>query len=266
MKKVLLTIATLLTLKSYCQIPADTLSKYSYLIFAPIGSDSVTVGTCFFAYINRHYFLVTAAHVFGFWDPYKHGEILPNPPDTLYVRLYEKGTGDVILGRYSSSNAKVHINRDYFYQSPDLFIASVNLQDDVQINTVPGFRLEYNYNPNSVLFYGYAGPLQSGDAWERKSWTGDSAALTSDLNDPIRFIDDSTGKILIDTINYEIKTVDGDDKHGFSGAPVFWDVGESQVIFGGMIIASDRTKTYLIVVRPEKVLYGIGKFLSRGTE
>ena len=235
----------------------DSLKKYSYLISGIINDHSANIGTGFFIRSDTNLYLISAGHVLTGWNAIK-GEWDKNYPDSFFIKLKDRTTGDDILCAINVKAYKKKLVPFSVWSKPDIFIYKVKNPSSYIINSIENLIVDtvssYLKEINRVFGYGFASYTHFSD-------------FDSLLHLTPTLIDASTvmkyGEMqnirennLPDSMHFIIAPVlpwKNNFGRGASGAPVFiYSEKLGRFIFGGVIIAANNKGTFDIVIRFEK--------------
>lgn len=257
---ILLSFFIINTFQSFCQdtqLPADSLSKYSYSILGFSNNPNADFGTCFFINHNNNLFLVTAKHTLYNCDTltkkeypaFKFGIVfIPDPFNTIQFSVPQ--TIDTCFG---------------FERDTDLLVLKVDKRFFKDVNTVDNFILPPFSKLGEMQIFG-------------QGMRADSSFFVFDKQHSIH-LPRNTFKIytsmpilnnkFIDSVHYiiDMKKLRIDNwLKGFSGSPAFLQDDETKkwrlcgVLVQGLIPESKKRKGAILVVKPEYIFQSIKIF------
>ncbi|MFP5043092.1 hypothetical protein [Parasediminibacterium sp. JCM 36343] len=244
----LLLICTFLTLISKASgQKMDSLSKYSYFLFAPTNEIEINpagqnqnkskIATVFFIRKNNKLYLFSAAHSIIGLD--YEGKFEKNFPDTFYLRLYKPNSTEMFDLKFNRKQLLgISVDSDYYKTHYDIIYFPMRLPD-FEINSIENFitdkELIDDEVPNEAIVYGFA--AKNG---------GDITSSNIDYKTlhPVNLHNKST------TYNsFLIKS--GQPTYGFSGSPLLLKTKDSKIIFGGLTVAgTEKVLTFV----PQQVI------------
>jgi hypothetical protein len=259
MRSFILFVLSFFSFASYCQLPGDSLSKYSYGImsFNNQGAKG-QFGTCFFIKKNSLLFLVTAKHVLykcdsssnKVYSPYNLAIVqIPHPLDIMQITIPPR------------TDSCLSIEKD-----TDLLVISVDPSWSNRINSVEEFmEPKFNRVWDAEIF--------------GQGWHSDSIRLTFDNQHHI-YLPANSFKIeqavrygnsdFIDSVDYTFTMKEiykNKSINGFSGSPVFLQDKNSKKwriagVLVGVANASNGNKKRLFVVKQEYISKYIKELIS----
>jgi hypothetical protein len=245
---------------SYCQLPGDSLKRYSYGIMS-FSNKGVKgqFGTCFFIKKNSLLFLVTAKHVLykcdsssdKVYSPYNFAIVqIPHPLDIIQISIPLR------------TDSCMPIEKD-----TDLLVISVDPSWSNRINSVEEFmEPQFSHVWDAEIF--------------GQGWHTDSIRLTFDNQHHIHLPANSfkieevaryENSNLIDSVDYMFTMKEiykNKSINGFSGSPVFLQDKNSKKwriagVLVGVANASNSIKKRLFVVKQEYISNYINDLISK---
>src|SRR4030095_10843094 len=113
----------------------DSLRKYNYLKSGIINHKSAIIGTGFFIKRDTNVYLISAAHVLTGWNAIKK-EWNKEYPDTFYVKLTDRRTGDDILCSINVKAYKRKLVPFYIWDKPDIFLYKIKNPSSYVIHSI----------------------------------------------------------------------------------------------------------------------------------
>lgn len=236
----------LFCLAAFCQGNHDSLMKYSYLVYNPVGKQGYYGGTGFFIKNNKNLFFVTAQHVLDGYD--MNDQKLPNFPDTAYIVIHTK-TAIYFHTILLADIIKKHVNSKA-YEHADVYVLPVRIPDTVMVNSIEKFMVPILdcHTVSQTIVFGY--PVLNSQPYIILN------APPKEKYSPIlNYCYDIEYQEInkIDSFNYPI-SIKGDG-FGFSGAPIFFEI-KNKPVFGG-IVSSGTPDTIMMGLRPKYIEYAI---------
>lgn len=218
----------------------DSLSKYSYFLFAPTKDIGINeagqkqnkskMATVFFIRKNKRLYLVSAAHSILGLD--YNNKFEKDFPDTFYLRLYKQNSTEMFDLKFSVTQLKSGIDTNFYKSHYDIIFYQMNLPE-FDVKSIENFidigDTLYNKIVEAAV-YGFA----SSDGGDLTKSTIDYRSLTKiNLNSNFNFYN-----------SFSIKS--GKPSNGFSGSPLFLKTADSRIIFGGVSVAgNDKVLTFV---------------------
>lgn len=237
---------------------ADSLEKYSYLIYKNIGGFKYSA-TGFFVNINEDYYLISAKHVFTGWSGISM--TMDNDyPDTLYVSLCEKCNPEnqsldpIIISEIKKRDKHLTISKQ-----PDFYIYKVKKDKKLKLNCINDFMPDYSKidvdSVDSVFMYGFPegnGYFDISGNVIRNVPLLATGTIDFPLKESLSW--DSINK---DQFHYMVKAdVNSRFGEGYSGAPVFFMMN-GRPVFWGICAAGSHKFASFLMVKPNYVLDSI---------
>ena len=235
----------------------DSLRKYSYLISGIVNDHSVNIGTGFFIKSDTSVYLISASHVLSGWNAIKE-EWQKDYPDSFYIKLTDRTTGDDILCLINVKAYKKKLVPFSIWNKPDIFVYKVKNPSSYIINSIESLIVDTVgsclNDINRVFGYGFASYTHFPDFRSLLHLT----PTLIDASTVMRY--DSLPNIrennLPDSMHFIITPVSpwkNNFGRGASGAPVFiYSEKLGRFIFGGVVIAVNNKGMFDIVIRSEK--------------
>lgn len=232
----------------------DSLSKYSYFLFAPtdeVGINSAgqkqnkfKIATVFFIRKNNELYLFSAAHSIIGLD--YDGTFDENFPDTFYLRLYKHNSTAIFDLKFNPKQLlTISVDSNYYRANYDLIYFPMKLSD-FEINSIEKFINDSESIDDKIateaIVYGFAAK----DGGDITSSTIDYKTLNK-----VNLHGEST-------IYDSFLINNGQPTYGFSGSPLFLKTVDSRIIFGGLAVAG--TEKILTFV-PQQIIREIIKEL-----
>jgi hypothetical protein len=236
----------------------DSLSKYSYCIYAVHNGDYFRAGSGFFIKKDPFLYFMSARHVFTGWDGGKYKRYTPYP-DTLYIRLENKA-GKLTFYRINIKPYKEKIKPFHYYDSADVFAELIKNPSDYNVNILNNFLNEDNDitlpELDTVVGYGYPGSTPIvGIKGSLELKASRYVAKISGSYETINIVDNNPKP---DFFDYIVEKIEGNVGGGNSGSPAFfWITKSKKYIFGGMMIGHSKDGKYGTILRPNYVLENI---------
>jgi len=235
----------------------DSLRKYSYLISGIINDHSANIGTGFFIKSDTNVYLISAAHVLTGWNAFKE-EWDKNYPDSFFIKLTDRSTGDDILCSIKVKTYKKKLAPFSIWSKPDIFIYKVKNPSSYIINSIENLVVDtvakYLNEINRVFGYGFASYSHFSDFRSLLHLT----PTLIDASTVMRYeaIPNIREDDLPDSMHFIIAPIFPSKNNfgrGASGAPVFiYSEKLGRFIFGGVVIAVNNKGMFDIVVRFER--------------
>ena len=235
----------------------DSLKKYSYLISGITKDNSGNIGTGFFIRSDTDVYLISASHVLTGWNAIKK-EWNKNYPDTFFIKLKDKATGDDILCLINVAAYKKNLVPFSIWDKPDIFIYKIKNPSLYVINSIEDLIVDTianNINEiNKVFGYGFASYSHFSDFHSLLNLT----PTVIDASTVMKYgaIPNIRENSLPDSMHFIISPVfpwKNNFGNGASGAPIFiYSEKLKRFIFGGVVIAINKKGMFDIVVRFEK--------------
>jgi hypothetical protein len=248
MKRFVLPILLLFSFVSFCQLPVDSLSKYSYVI---IGFDlkgaTDHFGTCFFIKKNSRLFLVTAKHVLyscdpasdKFYSPFDHASVsLPKPFNSMQILLPPRN--DSCLSMHNDA---------------DLLVLEIDPSWSNKVNSVERFMVPPFNRVGDAEIFGQGFHSDSVRLSFESQHNIHLPANSFKIEESVRYENPD----FIDSFDYTFITkeiIKSKSLNGFSGSPVFLQEKNSKRwriagVLVGVAYASQGNKKRLFVVKQD---------------
>jgi hypothetical protein len=235
----------------------DSLKKYSYLISGIVNDHSAIIGTGFFIKKRKSVYLVSAAHVLTGWNALER-KWNKDYPDTFFVKLIDKKTGDDILCSIDVSAYKKKLKPFSIWDKPDIFIYKIKKPSSYIINSIENLIVDtianYINEVNKVFGYGFASYTRFTDFHSLLNLT----PTVIDASTVMKYdsIPKSRKNNLPDSMHFIIAPTfpwKNNFGNGASGAPIFiYSEKLERFIFGGVVIAINKKGMFDLVVRFER--------------
>jgi len=235
----------------------DSLKKYSYLISGIVNDHSAIIGTGFFINNHKSVYLVSAAHVLTGWNALER-KWNKDYPDTFFVRLIDKKTGDDVLCSIDVSTYKEKLKPFSIWDKPDIFIYKIKNPSSYIIYSIENLIVDtivnYTDEINKVFGYGFASYTRFTDFHSLLNLT----PTVIDASTVMKYdsIPNSRKNNLPDSMHFIITPVfpwKNNFGNGASGAPIFiYSEKGRRFIFGGVVIAINKKGMFDLVVRFER--------------
>ena len=230
-------------------IKYDSLRKYSYFVFAPINDSNWHQGSGFFIRQNNKLYFISALHVFS--GRQSESEIIPNYPDTLYVRLITNKRAIYYL-KLDISFIKKKKNVPHYLEADAYayLIDQDTIPKNVTVYSIDHF-IEKNIacnEPKETIICGYPN-LHINDAFAVLKGLPQVSKniIVQSYCDRLYYSNTNS----YDSIEYSVWT--DRDMGGYSGSPVYL-LYRNKIIFGGLLSSGTISEKHCEIVRPQYVL------------
>jgi hypothetical protein len=228
----------------------NSLAKYSYYFYGftdeckYFGNDKkcrVIGATGFLLKKNENLYLVTAAHSLFNLQHENQEPLKYKYPTKFFLKLNLKGSNAPMSFPFDVSLQ--HPPNNYFSNHSDVYCFKIDIPDKYQVYSIESLIDEKHYhNALKGVMYGYPDIGIFNLDMEPSKATFDVSTYLRTLNITENKEESQAG----------LKQLSGDAGKGDSGAPLFLILNSSNVVFGGMCIASHNDE--VIFVRPNNIL------------
>ena len=235
----------------------DSLKKYSYLVSGIINDHSAVIGTGFFIKKNASVYFITAAHVVTGWNALEK-KWNKDDPDTFFVKLTDKATGEDVLCSIDVSASKKRLVPFSIWDKPDIFIYKIKKPSSYIINSIENLIVDspanYVNEINKVFGYGFASYTHFSDFHSLINFV----PTVIDASTVMKYdsIPNSRKNGLPDSMHFMIAPTfpwENNFGNGASGAPIFiYSEKLERFIFAGVVIAINRKGMFDLVLRFQK--------------
>lgn len=222
------------------------LQDYTYMVWStitrPIGGGSyqrfTPAASAFFVRKNNKLFLISAGHTFNVEDS-------SLTLTEFFIKLYNKN--EDIYEPYKIDVSPVsQIKPKTFPKNwADVSLLPVEIPSKYEVNSIERFFYDSVIDYRKVSYvktYNFSNPNKP---YIRNLPKMDSGLLEKDINGLVVW----NGGI-IDTINYEVVSLNNQFGQGGSGSPIFLFMKNGQIIFGGIGILKDTLSHSIIAIKP----------------
>ncbi|MFL5742680.1 MAG: trypsin-like peptidase domain-containing protein [Flavisolibacter sp.] len=231
-------------------ISADSLGKYSYPIYSAAKNSQIQTGSGFFVKKDTLTYFVSAAHVLTRAET-TNGTLDSLKVSQFFIRVSTKDSTQPLYFSINTDSLNIKLTPFTYKQKPD--VAAVYIR-----SLPPNFKIYYindllddieTINPDSVRqVYIFGFPQKTIRTWD-DFYKGDPTLFVGKIRG------NANSSASQDSINFMISRVSGDVGQGFSGSPVFFDLGKYRnPVFAGLFFGYNEPYNIGGVVRSKKVL------------